>query len=42
MCRAGPFVSASDIALHKKTKKHRLMQQYEQQYAKALLNGSMS
>lgn len=38
MCKAGPFVSASDKALHEQTKKHRLMQQYEQQYAKALLN----
>ena len=37
ICKAGPFVSASDKALHEQTKKHRLMQQYEQQYAKALL-----
>ena len=37
ICKAGPFVSDSDKALHEQTKKHRLMQQYEQQYAKALL-----
>ena len=36
ICKAGPFVSASDKTLHEQTKKHRLMQQYEQQYAKAL------
>lgn len=36
MCKAGPFVSTSDKALHEQTKKHRLMQQYEQQYSKAL------
>jgi hypothetical protein len=38
ICKAGPFVSTSDKTLHEQTKKHRLMQQYEQQYAKALLN----
>jgi hypothetical protein len=38
ICKAGPFVSTSDRALHEQTKKHRLMQQYEQQYVKALLN----
>ncbi|MEH6448840.1 MAG: class I SAM-dependent methyltransferase [Oleispira sp.] len=38
ICKAGPFVSASDKTLHEQTKKHRLMQQYEQQYARALLN----
>lgn len=37
ICKAGPFVSASDKTLHEQTKKHRLMQQYEQQYTKALL-----
>jgi len=37
MCKAGPFVSASDKALHEQTKKHRLMQQYENQYTKQLL-----
>ncbi|MBQ0732367.1 MAG: DUF2431 domain-containing protein [Oleispira antarctica] len=37
ICKAGPFVSTSDKTLHEQTKKHRLMQQYEQQYAKALL-----
>jgi hypothetical protein len=37
ICKAGPFVSVSDKTLHEQTKKHRLMQQYEQQYAKALL-----
>jgi hypothetical protein len=31
-CKAGPFVSASDRALHEQTKKHRLMQQYEDQF----------
>ena len=38
ICKAGPFVSTSDRALHEQTKKHQLMQQYEQQYVKALLN----
>ena len=37
-CKAGPFVSASDKSLHEQTKKHRLMQQYEDQYAKAIKN----
>jgi hypothetical protein len=32
ICKAGPFVSASDKSLHKQTKKHRLMQQYEDQF----------
>jgi 25S rRNA (uracil2634-N3)-methyltransferase len=36
MCKAGPFVSASDKALHEQSKKHQLMQQYENQYARAL------
>jgi hypothetical protein len=36
ICKAGPFVSASDKTLHEQTKKHRLMQLYEQQYEKAL------
>ena len=36
ICKAGPFVSTSDKTLHEQTKKHRLMQQYEQQYTKAL------
>lgn len=36
MCKAGPFVSASDRALHEQSKKHKLMQQYENQYARAL------
>ena len=38
ICKAGPFVSTSDKTLHEQTKKHRLMQQYEQQYASVLLN----
>jgi len=37
ICKAGPFVSASDKVLHEQTKKHQLMQQYEDQYEKALL-----
>ena len=37
ICKAGPFVSANDKILHEMTKKHQLMQQYENQYAKALL-----
>lgn len=37
-CKAGPFVSASDKALHEQTKKHRLMQQYENQYANVIKN----
>ena len=36
ICKAGPFVSASDKTLHEQTKKHQLMQQYEDQYEKAL------
>jgi 25S rRNA (uracil2634-N3)-methyltransferase len=36
MCKAGPFVSASDKALHERSKKHQLMQKYESQYARAL------
>ena len=36
ICKAGPFVSTSDKLLHEQTKKHRLMQQYEQQYKKTL------
>ncbi len=36
ICKVGPFVSASDKALHKQTKKHRLMQQYEDQYQLAI------
>lgn len=36
LCKAGPFVSRSDQLLHEQTKKHRLMQQYEEQYANAL------
>lgn len=35
-CKAGPFVSTSDKTLHKQTKKHQLMQRYENQYAKAI------
>jgi hypothetical protein len=31
-CKAGAFISASDKALHEQTKKHRLMQQYEDQF----------
>lgn len=31
-CKAGPFISARDRSLHEKTKKHQLMQQYEDQY----------
>jgi hypothetical protein len=38
LCKAGPFVSRSDQLLHEQTKKHRLMQQYEEQYANALNN----
>jgi 25S rRNA (uracil2634-N3)-methyltransferase len=37
-CKAGPFVSASDQSLHEQTKKHRLMQQYEDQYANVIKN----
>jgi len=37
ICKAGPFVSTSDKTRHEKTKKHRLMQQYENQYAQAIL-----
>lgn len=36
ICKAGPFVSASDQALHQQTKKHRLMQQYHDQYSQHL------
>ncbi len=36
MCKAGPFVCANDKALHEQTKKHRLMQQYEDQYNKEI------
>lgn len=36
MCKAGPFVSNSDKLLHEQTKKHRLMQQYEDQYSRAI------
>jgi hypothetical protein len=35
-CKAGPFVSASDKSLHEQTKKHRLMQQYEDQYVRMI------
>ena len=35
-CKAGPFVSASDKLLHEQTRKHRLMQQYENQYANVI------
>lgn len=31
-CKAGPFISASDRILHEQAKKHRLMQQYEDQF----------
>jgi len=37
ICKAGPFVSASDKAMHEQTKKHRLMQQYENEYSQAIL-----
>ncbi len=36
LCKAGPFVSFSDKARHEQAKKHRLMQQYEDQYNKQL------
>lgn len=36
LCKAGPFISKSDELLHLKTKKHRLMQQYEDQYNRAI------
>jgi len=36
ICKAGPFVSLSDRALHEQTKKHQLMRQYENQYCQAL------
>ncbi len=36
ICKAGPFVSASDKLLHEQTKKHRLMQQYEDQYTRKI------
>lgn len=42
MCKAGPFVSASDKALHEQTKKHQLMQQYEDQYTKALTSRKLA
>ena len=35
-CKAGPFVSAGDKSLHERSKKHQLMQQYEDQYARAI------
>ena len=35
-CKAGPFASASDKSLHEHTKRHRLMQQYEDQYANVI------
>ncbi|MFT7410757.1 MAG: 25S rRNA (uracil2634-N3)-methyltransferase [Oleispira sp.] len=34
MCKAGPFMSEGDKKLHEQTKKHRLMQRYEEQYKK--------
>lgn len=36
LCKAGPFISAQDQQLHEQTKKHRLMQQYEDQYNRAI------
>jgi hypothetical protein len=35
-CKAGPFISRNDQSLHEQTKKHRLMQKYEKQYANAI------
>lgn len=35
-CKAGPFVSTGDKVLHEQSKKHQLMQQYEDQYARAI------
>ncbi len=35
-CKAGPFVSTGDKSLHEQTKKHRLMQQYEDQYLRMI------
>ena len=37
ICKAGPFVTPSDRVLHEQTKKHRLMQKYENQYSRAIL-----
>ncbi len=37
ICKAGPFVSTQDKILHEQTKKHRLMQQYEDQFNQAIL-----
>jgi 25S rRNA (uracil2634-N3)-methyltransferase len=34
MCKVGPFMSEGDKSLHEQTKKHRLMQRYEEQYKK--------
>ncbi|MBL4797608.1 MAG: DUF2431 domain-containing protein [Oleispira sp.] len=35
-CKAGPFVSTSDKTLHEQSKKHQLMQRYEDQYRKLI------